>query len=117
MDVHWSVQISIVCLPPSNCTIFKVMLVCSYSITYFFRLFILYYLVISSVSPNTGSTQGGTILTINGQFFCNNAEYPLVVNVGGQTCTVLNVSLTTILCQTPVAPTSSQSQYQGTLNH
>jgi len=76
-----------------------------------------YNLVISSVSPNNGSTQGGTILTINGQFFCNNAQYPLIVNVGGQTCTVLNVSLTTIQCQTLAAPTSIQSRYQGISNH
>ncbi|CAF3091006.1 unnamed protein product [Rotaria socialis] len=71
------------------------------------------YAVISSVSPNTGSLQGGTTLTINGENFCNNAQYPVVVNVGGQPCTVLNASLTTIQCQTPVAPVNIASQYHG----
>ncbi|CAF4171105.1 unnamed protein product [Rotaria magnacalcarata] len=65
------------------------------------------------VSPNTGSLQGGTTLTINGEDFCNNAQYPVVVNVGGQPCTVLNASLTTIQCQTPVAPVNIASQYHG----
>jgi hypothetical protein len=115
MDVHWSVQISIVCLLPNNCTIFKAMLVCSYNTAYFFKILsLLCYLVISSVSPNTGSTQGGTTLTINGQFFCDNAAYPLVVNVGGQTCTIITVNLTNIQCQTSAAPTYNSSQYQGT---
>jgi len=72
-----------------------------------------FFLVISSVSPNTGSMQGGTTLTINGENFCNNAQYPVVVNVGGQPCTVVNASLTSILCQTPVAPTTIASQYHG----
>ncbi|CAF4384548.1 unnamed protein product [Rotaria magnacalcarata] len=71
------------------------------------------YAVISSVSPNTGSLHGGTTLTINGEDFCNNAQYPVVVNVGGQPCTVLNASLTTIQCQTPVAPVNIASQYHG----
>jgi len=77
--------------------------------------YILFYLVISSVTPNTGSTAGGTTLTITGNFFDNSATYPLVVNIAGQPCTVLNVSTTTIQCQTPVAPSGSQSQYQGTI--
>jgi hypothetical protein len=114
MDVHWLVQISIACLLQNNCTIFKAMLVCLYNTAFFKILFLLCYLVISSVSPNTGSTQGGTTLTINGQFFCDNAAYPLVVNVGGQTCTIINASLTTVLCQTSAIPTSNSSQYQGT---
>jgi hypothetical protein len=80
-----------------------------HSITYMLTPF----LVISSVSPNTGSTQGGTTLTISGENFCNNAQYPVVVNVGGQPCTVVNASLTSILCQTPVVPTSIASQYHG----
>jgi hypothetical protein len=71
------------------------------------------HLVISSVSPSTGSTAGGTILTITGNYFNNIAAYPLVVNVGGQVCTVLSSTLTSIQCQTPVSPSSSSSQYQG----
>jgi len=69
--------------------------------------------VISSVTPNTGSTQGGTNLIINGNYFCDSTQYPIVVNVGGEVCTVSNVSQTTIECTTPAEPTVNQSQYQG----
>ncbi|CAF3592631.1 unnamed protein product [Rotaria sordida] len=71
------------------------------------------YAVISNVMPNSGSTQGGTILTISGNYFSNSATYPLVVKIGGEPCTVLSSTTTTIQCQTPVAPQGSQSQYQG----
>ncbi|CAF1377186.1 unnamed protein product, partial [Adineta steineri] len=59
------------------------------------------YAVISSVSPTSGSTQGGTILTITGNFFSTNVAYPLIVNVGGQPCTILFTNLTIIQCQIP----------------
>ncbi|CAM4958724.1 unnamed protein product, partial [Rotaria socialis] len=71
------------------------------------------YAVISSVTPNTGSTQGGTMLNINGNYFSTSTRYPLVVKVGNQPCTILSSTTTTIQCQTPVAPSSSQNQYQG----
>ncbi|CAF3637436.1 unnamed protein product [Rotaria sp. Silwood1] len=71
------------------------------------------YAVISSVTPNSGSTQGGTTLTISGNYFSSSANYPLVVKVGGQPCTILSSTTTTIQCQTPVVPSSSSSQYQG----
>ncbi|CAF0745209.1 unnamed protein product [Adineta steineri] len=71
------------------------------------------YAVISSVSPSTGSTAGGTTVTINGNYFSDSTQYPIEVNVGGQPCTVLGSTQTTIQCQTPAAPTGSQSRYQG----
>ncbi|CAF3402120.1 unnamed protein product [Rotaria sp. Silwood1] len=71
------------------------------------------YAVISSVTPNSGSTQGGTLLTINGNYFSNSASYPLVVQIGGEPCTILSSTTTTIQCQTPIAPLASQNQYQG----
>lgn len=71
------------------------------------------YLVISSVSPNNGSTAGGTILTIAGNYFDNSATYPLVVNVGGQPCTVLSVTTTSIQCQTSTPPSGSPTRFQG----
>jgi hypothetical protein len=73
----------------------------------------IFYLVISSVTPNSGSTAGGTTLNINGNFFDTSTTYPLVVNVGGQPCTILSSSTTNIQCQTPVAPSTTASQYQG----
>ncbi|CAF4332870.1 unnamed protein product, partial [Adineta steineri] len=45
------------------------------------------YAVISSVSPGTGSTAGGTTVTINGNYFSDSTQYPIEVNVGGQPCT------------------------------
>jgi hypothetical protein len=73
----------------------------------------IFYLVISSVTPNSGSTIGGTLLNINGNYFDTSATYPLVVNVGGQPCTILSSTTTNIQCQTPVVPSSIASQYQG----
>ncbi|CAF2963963.1 unnamed protein product [Rotaria sp. Silwood2] len=71
------------------------------------------YAIISNVIPNSGSTQGGTLLTINGNYFSNSANYPLVVQIGGQPCIIINSTTTIIQCQTPIAPLSSQNQYQG----
>ena len=70
-------------------------------------------LVISSVTPNSGSTAGGTTLTIAGNFFDTSTQYPLVVNVAGQPCTILSSTTTNIQCQTSAQPSGSQSQYQG----
>lgn len=94
---------------------FKAMLVCFVFIFLYQIKSNIFYLVISSVTPNSGSTAGGTTLTINGNYFDNSATYPLVVNVGGQPCTILNSTTTMIQCQTPVAPLGSQSQYQGSI--
>jgi len=71
------------------------------------------YAVVSSVSPSSGSTAGGTTVTINGNYFDDSTQYPLVVKVGNEPCTILSSTTTTIQCQTPVQPSSSQSQYQG----
>ncbi|CAF1415369.1 unnamed protein product [Rotaria magnacalcarata] len=73
------------------------------------------YATISSVLPAMGSTQGGTTLIISGQSFSQSVQYPIVVNVAGQACTILNVSLTEIQCKTPAVPSVILSQYQGGL--
>ena len=53
---------------------------------------------ISSVSSNSGSTLGGTTITITGTNFVSGAT----VNVGGNACTnVVVVSATSITCTTP----------------
>lgn len=70
-------------------------------------------LVVSSVSPTTGSTVGGTTLLISGQYFSYSTQYPIVVYIGGEICTISNVTLTTIQCTTPSVPSSIRSQYQG----
>ena len=73
-------------------------------------------IVVSNVTPSTGSTVGGTTLAINGNYFSNSESYPLIVNVGNQPCTILSSTTTMIQCQTSALPSSSQSQYQGYIN-
>ncbi|XP_071793632.1 fibrocystin-L-like isoform X1 [Asterias amurensis] len=61
------------------------------------------------VEPKVGSTQGGTILTITGQFFDESAT---IVRVGGVPCEIFNISSTVILCVTGAAP-STKALYPG----
>jgi hypothetical protein len=105
-----------------TCMHFKVTLVCirvttrpnSYQIneSILLRLSII---VVNSVTPATGSTAGGTVLTINGDYFSNSVNYPLQVTVAGEPCTIVSSTGTTILCQTPALPASIQNRYQGWL--
>ncbi|UJR08495.1 hypothetical protein I4U23_012761 [Adineta vaga] len=60
-----------------------------------------------------GSIQGGTMLTISGQYFSNSSQYPLVVNVGNEPCTILNVNSTTIQCQTSPVSNNNRTHYHG----
>ncbi|CAM2722167.1 unnamed protein product [Rotaria socialis] len=71
------------------------------------------YGIVSNVSPTAGSTAGGTTLVISGQYFSSSTQYPIVVYVAGEICMILNVTLTTIQCRTPVSPLVVRSQYQG----
>ncbi|CAF4598766.1 unnamed protein product, partial [Rotaria socialis] len=54
------------------------------------------YAVLNNVSTSSGSVEGGTILTIQGDHFVGSSENPLVVNVGDEPCNVLSSELTTI---------------------
>lgn len=113
MVVHSPARVYIVSQLRKIYTHSKATLVCSLvEFTYLIRCSLLY-LVISSVAPSAGSTAGGTTLTITGNYFDTSAKYPLKVNVGGEPCTILHSTLTTIHCQTPVQPASIASQYQG----
>lgn len=60
-----------------------------------------------------GSTQGGTVLNIDGQSFSHSTQHPIVVNIAGEVCTILNVTVTKIQCKTPLAPSGVRNQYQG----
>lgn len=80
------------------------------------EVYILYYLVISSITPNTGSTEGGTNLTIYGNYFSDNQQYPLVVKIANEICTIISINQTIIQCKTPKMPTETRNQYQGKWN-
>ena len=70
-------------------------------------------LVINNVSPNNGSLLGGTLLSINGDYFSESSAYPLMVKVGTETCTILSSSQTNIQCKTPAKPSAILAQYHG----
>ena len=60
---------------------------------------------VTSVSPNTGSTAGGTTVTISGSGFQTGAT----VTIGGVSATNVNVvSATTITATTPLGPATEQ---------
>lgn len=59
--------------------------------------------MIDEISSNSGSTEGGQLLTITGKFF-DETTSPAVVTVGGEDCTVQSVSDTDIVCLTPEKP-------------
>lgn len=62
-------------------------------------------LSISSISPSTGSTAGGTVVTISGSGFVSGAT----VTFGGVAATNVNVmSSTTITATTPLGPATQQ---------
>ncbi|CAF3954248.1 unnamed protein product [Rotaria sp. Silwood2] len=71
------------------------------------------YAVISNVTPNQGSIEGGTNLAIYGNYFSDSQQYLLVVKIGNEYCTILTVNQTIIQCKTPKIPTVTQNQYQG----
>lgn len=57
---------------------------------------------VQSVSPQTGSMMGGSILTISGDGFSPNPD----VKIGGAPCQILSSSYTQIKCQTAATSTS-----------
>lgn len=55
------------------------------------------FIAIDSISPESGSVDGGTLLTIEGR----ELQYVTSVTVGGSECTNLTVSEDTLTCETP----------------
>ncbi|XP_059501744.1 PKHD1 like 1, tandem duplicate 1 isoform X2 [Stegostoma tigrinum] len=58
------------------------------------------YAEVTGIYPSEGSVEGGTLLTVTGRFF-DETDAPARVTVGGQSCEVLSVNATQIICQTP----------------
>ncbi|KAF3822699.1 hypothetical protein GH733_008073, partial [Mirounga leonina] len=70
------------------------------------------YAEVTMISPSQGSIQGGTVLTISGQFF-DQTDSPVRVLVGGQACDILNVTENSICCKTPPKPEVLRTVYPG----
>ncbi|XP_024153621.1 PKHD1 like 1, tandem duplicate 1 isoform X2 [Oryzias melastigma] len=62
-----------------------------------------YLLMISSLSPLSGSTAGGTLLTVIGVGLSQNAT----VTVGGEECVVVHANETELKCRTPAGTAGS----------
>ncbi|KAK2491307.1 hypothetical protein MC885_014321, partial [Smutsia gigantea] len=70
------------------------------------------YAEVTMISPSEGSTQRGTMLTINERFF-DQTDFPIRVLVGGQGCDILNVTENSICCKTPPKPDILRTVYPG----
>ena len=81
------------------------------------------YAEVTSVSPATGSTVGGTLMTITGRGFPSlgsGAGDTVTVRVGGAPCTVVTSTYSTLTCRTspqpaaaPLTATALRNQYAG----
>lgn len=101
------------------------------------------FIEITSLSTNTGSLMGGTYLTIQGPYLYTDSNVPADIRIGGefkwennllrinlklfkkkqqsgQPCPIIsftsfnsNTTTSSIVCQVPVAPTSSSQEYEG----
>ncbi|KAM4026998.1 fibrocystin-L isoform 2-T2 [Anomaloglossus baeobatrachus] len=59
-----------------------------------------YPITVSSITPSSGSSAGGTLVTIHGSGFSNDS----MVEVGGSECFVVFTNLTLITCRTSAGP-------------
>lgn len=115
MDVHQLIPIFIDYHLWVNFILLKLMLVCElfHCIHCLLILKFYFYLAITEISPNNGSINGGTMLTINGNYFSDSSRYPLSVNIDDEPCIILSTNLTTIQCQTLASSTVNRSHYHG----
>lgn len=72
-----------------------------------------FYLAITDISSESGSMEGGTILTINGDYFRESSEYPLTVNVGDDSCAILSSKQNVIQCLTSTTSANNRNHYHG----
>ncbi|XP_069811843.1 fibrocystin-L-like, partial [Dendropsophus ebraccatus] len=70
------------------------------------------YAEITGIFPSSGSIQGGTIVTISGQYF-DQTDAPAKVLIGGQQCQILGLTDTTITCRSPPQPPVLPSFFPG----
>ncbi|KAM4688908.1 fibrocystin-L [Discoglossus pictus] len=67
---------------------------------------------ITGISQSSGSTQGGTILTITGHYF-DQTNSPAKVLVGGHECVIFGLTDTAITCRTPPKPSVLPALFSG----
>ncbi|XP_069815729.1 fibrocystin-L-like [Dendropsophus ebraccatus] len=70
------------------------------------------YAEITGIFPSSGSIQGGTIVTISGQYF-DQTDTPAKVLIGGQECQILGLKDKTITCRSPPQPSVLPSLFPG----
>ncbi|XP_021357928.1 fibrocystin-L-like [Mizuhopecten yessoensis] len=70
------------------------------------------YAEIDNISPSSGSTEGGTLLTIKGMF-SDGTLSNAVVKVQGTECHVIHVNETTVICRTSRIPNAVMKLYPG----
>ncbi|XP_028646735.2 PKHD1 like 1, tandem duplicate 1 [Erpetoichthys calabaricus] len=70
------------------------------------------YAEIYSIFPSAGSLEGGTILTINGNYF-DQTNSPARILVGGQDCPLLSLSNNVIICTVPAQPVTNRTLFGG----
>ncbi|XP_069121982.1 fibrocystin-L-like [Argopecten irradians] len=70
------------------------------------------YSEITSISPSSGSVEGGTLLSITGNNF-DQTRTGAVVMVAGVPCTVRSVTKTLITCETAAKPNTTPARHAG----
>lgn len=75
-------------------------------------------LEISDVSPQRGSTEGGTYVRIKGKYFYDSSDVPASIQIGGQPCDLLNFDMknlpdSSFVCQSPKISSTSSNEYFG----
>ncbi|XP_021374256.1 fibrocystin-L-like, partial [Mizuhopecten yessoensis] len=70
------------------------------------------YAEINSVTPSFGSSEGGTVITISGNYF-DQTRSEAVVKVGDTRCHVITINATTIMCKTARKPETTNGLYPG----
>lgn len=72
-------------------------------------------IVLRSITPSNGSINGGTVVTLNGQYFSNDTNSPLEVNIGDKICKVLKFNSTDITCQLSRSSLTNRTHFSGNL--
>ncbi|XP_072925977.1 LOW QUALITY PROTEIN: PKHD1 like 1, tandem duplicate 1 [Hemitrygon akajei] len=70
------------------------------------------YAEMTGIYPSEGSVEGGTLLTVKGRFF-DETDAPAKVTVADQTCEILRLNASQIICQVPKESNFSRTVFPG----